>query len=194
MLSAALWACLQSASVEDLARRASVVGVAEIQSVSRDELRLRFTESWKGTSFGAFALEKPVNFLRSGERVVVFAGGVERGRHPVLALYRGEPLRREGDPFRRDVELPELKEKVFNALGKALPPEPPKKKPAPPPPPEPPPAPAPPPADPIDGLLPWGFGLAGILLAAGAAWLYFGSEARQARTSSSISSREQRSR
>jgi len=193
VLSAALWACLQAAGVEELARRASLVGVAEIQSVSRDELRLRFSETWKGTSFGAFALEKPIDFLRSGERVLVFAGGVERGRHPVLALFRGddERMRREGDRFSTTYEFKALKEKIFNALGKELPPEPPKKKP------RPvdvdPPLRQPPREDAIDGLLPWGFGLAGLLIAAGLAWLYFGSDARQARTSSSISSREQRS-
>lgn len=128
----ALWACLQAGrvvSVEEMAHKAAVIGLAEVQgsSVRRDpangmiytDYRLRFSDVWKGQPFAPFVLSKAGGRigddaavtpghdyeLRPGESVVVFASAWGRG-HMLYALRQS--LYRVGDgperPLRRESE------------------------------------------------------------------------------------------
>lgn len=128
----ALWACLQAGRVvpvEEMAHKAAVIGLAEVQgsSVRRDpangmiytDYRLRFSDVWKGQPFAPFVLSKAGGRigddvaatpdhdydLRPGETVVVFASAWGRG-HMLYALRQS--LYRVGDgpgrPLRRESE------------------------------------------------------------------------------------------
>lgn len=159
--SSAAWAQGRVLPVEEMTRKADVIGVATIESSNvhneprtgfiNTDLRLSFSEVWKGDASPAFILVKAGGEVdgkkaaipgqeyevRLGEKIVVFATPSKLGNHVVIGLRQGlyrvgggenPPLFRVSDfPWGRgstsSLTLDELRDQVFTLLGKPTPPK-----------------------------------------------------------------------
>ncbi len=161
LASSAAWAQGRILPVEEMARKADVIGVATIESANprndsrtgfiNTDVRLTFSEVWKGEASPGFILIKPGGELdgkkaaipgheyeiRLGEKILVFATPSDPGHHVVIGLRQGlyrvgggenPPLFRVSEfPYGQgstsSLTLDDLRHQVFTVLGKPSPPK-----------------------------------------------------------------------